>query len=128
VDFLYISHTLHHFYRAEAAKLLGDGIRTLKPGGSVRVVVPDLEYIMSLYQQGKRERALSYFFMSRPAANCTAAVTNMTSCYFVSCWSQPDSVMFAAAPIKKGRTPDLGCLDRMPEELLFVEVRRPACS
>jgi hypothetical protein len=29
---------------------------------------------------------------------------------------------------REGRTPDLGCLDRMPEESLFVEARRPACS
>lgn len=63
VDFLYISHMLHHLYRADAAKLLGKAIRRLKPHATIRIVVPDLEYIMSLYQQGKRERVPISFLL-----------------------------------------------------------------
>ena len=128
VDFLYISHALHHLYRAEAAKLLGEVIRTLKRGGTIRIVVPDLEYIMSLYQQGKRDRALSYFFYESPRSE------------LFSCRYQYDFLLLrdllestgfrdvGRCAYQEGRTPDLGCLDRMPEESLFVEARRPACS
>jgi SAM-dependent methyltransferase len=66
VDSLYISHALHHPWRAEATKLSGEAIRTLKRGATIRIVVPDFEYTMSLYQQGKRERALSCFFYESP--------------------------------------------------------------
>jgi predicted SAM-dependent methyltransferase len=62
VDFLFTSYALHHLYRAEAANLLGEGIRKRKPGGTIPIVVPDLEFIMSLYQHGDRDHALPYFF------------------------------------------------------------------
>jgi SAM-dependent methyltransferase len=128
VDFLYISHTLHHLYRTEAAKLLGEAIRTLKPGGTVRIVVPDLEYIMSLYQQGKRERALSYFFYESPRSQL---FTRHYQYDFVLLRGLLESAGFREVrrcAYQQGRTPDLVCLDRMPEESLFVEARRSACN
>jgi SAM-dependent methyltransferase len=128
VDFLYISHALHHLYRAEAAKLLGEVIRTLKPGGTIRIVVPDLEYIMSLYQQGERERALSYFFYESPRSELFSRRYQYD---FLLLRDLLESMGFRdvrRCSYQKGRTPDLGCLDRMPEESLFIEARRPACS
>ena len=60
-DFIYTSHTLHHLYRDEAAALLADAFRALKPGGTIRVAVPNLEYIFALYQRGERERAFKLY-------------------------------------------------------------------
>jgi predicted SAM-dependent methyltransferase len=64
-DFIFTSHTLHHFYRDEAMALLRDAFRVLKSGGTIRIAVPNLEYIFSLYQRyqrGEREQALKFFF------------------------------------------------------------------
>jgi predicted SAM-dependent methyltransferase len=68
-DFIYTSHALHHFYRDEAQALLADSFRVLRPGGTIRIAVPNLEYIFSLYQRGERERALEFFFYNSPARN-----------------------------------------------------------
>jgi predicted SAM-dependent methyltransferase len=42
-DFVYSSHVLEHFSPRQARFLLSESHRVLKPGGTLRVVLPDLE-------------------------------------------------------------------------------------
>lgn len=49
VDVLYSSHVLEHFSKCFAPKFLKECHRVLKPGGTVRIVVPDLEQLMRNY-------------------------------------------------------------------------------
>jgi predicted SAM-dependent methyltransferase len=49
VDVVYLSHVLEHFAEAAGARLAAECQRVLKPGGIVRVVVPDLEGICREY-------------------------------------------------------------------------------
>lgn len=53
VDIVYTSHTLEHFSKQEGERFLKECHRILRPGGIVRVVVPDLEAIISDYTSGK---------------------------------------------------------------------------
>jgi SAM-dependent methyltransferase len=48
-DVVYHSHLLEHFSKESAPVFLRECRRVLKPGGVIRVVVPDLEAIMRLY-------------------------------------------------------------------------------
>lgn len=48
-DAVYGSHLLEHLDRPDAATLLGECLRVLKPAGVLRLVVPDLEAIARLY-------------------------------------------------------------------------------
>ena len=48
-DVIYHSHLLEHFPKADAPKFLKECFRVLKPGGIIRVVVPDLEQIAKYY-------------------------------------------------------------------------------
>jgi len=48
-DAVYGSHVLEHLEPKDAMRLLVDCFRVLKPGGIVRVVVPDLEGMVRLY-------------------------------------------------------------------------------
>ena len=50
-DAVYHSHVLEHLEQDAGRALIGECLRVLKPGGVVRVVVPDLEQIASLYLQ-----------------------------------------------------------------------------
>jgi len=50
-DAVYHSHVLEHLEPDAGRVLLGECLRVLKPGGVVRVVVPDLEQIANLYLQ-----------------------------------------------------------------------------
>lgn len=48
-DAAYHSHVLEHIRRAEALQFTKECYRVLKPGGVLRIVVPDLERICRLY-------------------------------------------------------------------------------
>jgi predicted SAM-dependent methyltransferase len=48
-DAVYHSHLLEHFPKNHVSKFLSECLRVLKPGGTLRVVVPDLETIARLY-------------------------------------------------------------------------------
>lgn len=67
-DLAYHSHVLEHFSRADGENLLRECVRVLRPGGILRVVVPDLEQIARRYlealeraaAEGGEERAADY--------------------------------------------------------------------
>ncbi|MDV6236892.1 methyltransferase domain-containing protein [Leptospira ellisii] len=66
-DVVYHSHVLEHFSRQDGLTFLRNCFRILKPGGFIRVVVPDLETIISEYllqmksaKEGNIEAAARY--------------------------------------------------------------------
>ena len=67
-DFVYHSHVLEHFTLEMATFLLNECFRVLKPGGFIRVVVPDLEMIIanyiSLLEQIKKGRGNELLFQN----------------------------------------------------------------
>lgn len=54
----YASHLLEHLYFKEAKKLLSECFRILKPGGVIRIVVPDIRGIIEEYNENKRKNSL----------------------------------------------------------------------
>ncbi len=55
VDCVFTSHFLEHIRRPEAARVLKESLRVLKPGGRIRVVVPDVRKLIAIYQSGRVE-------------------------------------------------------------------------
>jgi predicted SAM-dependent methyltransferase len=53
VDLIYCSHALEHFKRYDCEGVLKEWHRVLKPGGILRVAVPDFEAIVKIYQEYK---------------------------------------------------------------------------
>lgn len=61
---VYHSHVLEHFSKEHGSSFIGECFRVLKPGGIIRVVVPDLEqlarnYLEALGQAEKRQDELA---------------------------------------------------------------------
>jgi len=50
-DSIYSTHMFEHFYPDELRQLLGECLRVLRPGGGVRLVVPNLGSAISAYSQ-----------------------------------------------------------------------------
>jgi len=48
-DVVYHSHVLEHFSRTDGKKFIAECYRVLKPGGIIRIAVPDLEQIVKNY-------------------------------------------------------------------------------
>lgn len=54
VDMIRASHVLEHFSHRDIPGVVGDWVRALKPGGMLRIAVPDFEIISKLYLAGKQ--------------------------------------------------------------------------
>jgi predicted SAM-dependent methyltransferase len=124
VDFMYSSHMLEHLFREDAAKLLCDAHRALKPGGLIRVAVPDLAYALELYEQGSKEEALGFFF-------ATGQAGWLNQHHYMYDFELLASLMASAGfseierrDYRTGACPDISLLDNRPEETLFVEARK----
>lgn len=53
VDEIYASHVLEHFGHAEVFAVLKDWVRALKPGGVLKIAVPNFEWIAEHYLAGQ---------------------------------------------------------------------------
>lgn len=125
VDFIFCSHVLEHFFREDAARLVREMLRVLKPGGRVRICVPDLAHAVRLYQQGAQREALQMFFTGERGR-------------FDQHRYMYDYQLLAAlleeqgfgdirnCGFREGLVPDLDRLDNRPEETLFVEAAKSA--
>lgn len=51
VDYIYCSQVLEHFERYEALGILSESFRILKPGGVMRISVPDIAKMLTIYQE-----------------------------------------------------------------------------
>ena len=53
VAVIYGAHVLEHLYLADAQRLLAECLRVLRPGGVIRMVVPDLRSMVASYLKSK---------------------------------------------------------------------------
>jgi len=58
VDLIYASHLIEYFDRKEVKSVLKEWIRTLRPGGILRLAVPDFEAITKLYNSQNENKRL----------------------------------------------------------------------
>lgn len=50
VDLLYASHCLEHFSFVRTAEILAEWFRVIKPGGRLRLSVPDFDKLLNIYE------------------------------------------------------------------------------
>jgi SAM-dependent methyltransferase len=124
IDFLYSSHCLEHLFRDEVERLLREAFRVLKPGGHFRIAVPDLERAVAVYQEGRREEALDFFFARSRSGHFNRH-------QYLYDFGLLRGLLFDAGfrsvercRFREGGTPDIEQLDNRPEGTLFVEALR----
>jgi len=53
VELIYACHVLEHFGRNDTSRVLKEWHRVLKPGGTLRLAVPDFEAVVKVYAETK---------------------------------------------------------------------------
>ena len=124
-DFVYSSHVLEHFYPDAAEHLIGEMFRVLKPGGVVRICVPDLEFAVSLYQKGEKQRALGFFFAADGLDTFAQHLYMYDFEMLAERLRKSGFVSIIRRQYREGVTPDLDKLDNRPDETLYVEAQKP---
>ena len=125
VDFLYSSHFLEHLSRPAAQRLLKESCRVLKPGGTLRICVPDLVYAVALYGRGQSKKMLeSYFFVEGLDSSMARHRYMYDYDLLQASLKDADFDEIIRCDYRRGRTPDLEVLDNRPEETLFVEATK----
>lgn len=60
VDEVRASHVLEHFPHREVPAVLREWVRVLKPGGTLKIAVPDFGYVATRYMQGAQVNVQGY--------------------------------------------------------------------
>lgn len=117
---IFSSHVFEHLFMDEVEKLISECHRVLRPGGVCRVVVPDLEKIMTLYDPEDPRKFIADIY----EVATRSTVKNSHHCAFTGAFL---TLLFTQTGFSKcqvlsygvGSCPDLELLDNRPESLFF---------
>jgi len=122
VDFIYSSHFFEHLYKRDAINLLKECHRVLKPGGVIRITVPDLAHAFSLYQSGRKDETLmQYFFVDDDESSLARHKYMYDDELLREALSTAGFRDTTRRAYREGATPDLDALDNRPDDTLFME-------
>jgi SAM-dependent methyltransferase len=122
VDYLYASHILEHLERDEAMALIIDARRVLKPGGVLRIVVPDFAHFVRLYEMGHREEAVAGIFSAGVSGRLGRHRYMYDEDGLRQLVSKAGFSGFECCGFRQGSVPDIELLDNRQDESLYAEV------
>lgn len=126
VDAILTSHTVEHFHPEDAKALLKDACRALKPGGRIRVSVPDLRMAMRLMEHPDTvKQGLSYFFADPKLPPFAHHRYMYDALLMEELLHEAGFREVRVCGFREGQVPDLDVLDVKPDESLFVEAVKP---
>lgn len=124
VDIVFSSHFLEHLTKIKGEQFLKDIYRIMKPGGLVRILVPDLDLAIQKFNQGEINETLDLFCYTSEEADFSAHKYNYT---FGSLKTKLEDIGFnnvVRQSHQKGECPDIEYLDVYPDHSLYVEVKK----
>lgn len=125
IDVMFSAHFLEHIFKEQAQALLREAERTLKPGGRVRLIVPDLAHAFSLYQQGEKEKALDLFYLESCAGQMGTHKYLYDYVLLERALLEAGFTQVEQCAFQVGKLPDLLVLDNRPDQSLYVEAVKP---
>jgi SAM-dependent methyltransferase len=124
VSAVFSSHVFEHLFGDEVERLIAEIHRVLKPGGVCRVVVPDLEKIMWLYNpEDPREFLDAIYEVGRRSDVKNAHHFGCTGASIARLFQNAGFSKCTVSAYRKGVCPDLQTLDNRPESLFFEAIK-----
>ena len=125
VDFIYSSHFFEHLFKDDAEDLLKSCANALKPGGTIRISIPDLAYAVSLYSLGKKAEMLEDYFFVEGKGSYLARHKYMYDFELIkAALERTGFSKVTRCEYQQGITPDIKMLDVYPDVSLCVEATR----
>jgi predicted SAM-dependent methyltransferase len=124
-DGVYCCHLVEHLTPAQAEHLFKEVLRVLKPGGVFRVVVPDLESVVSLYDPAHPDRFLNAMYEHVGGSLKNSHKWMYTRESLEGLFVQKGFVGVQSCAYRQGRLPDVEKIDSRPEGSIFVEGQCP---
>ena len=125
VDYIFSSHFLEHLYNKDAQNLLSEALRVLKSKGKIRLSVPDLEYAIKMYKNGKKLDMLNNYFFVEHDNNYYSRHKYMYDFELLSkMFKNAGFENIKRFKFREGSLPELERLDNRPEDSLFIEASK----
>lgn len=125
VDYVFSSHFLEHLSKASGAGLMTETMRILRPGGVVRILIPDLAVAVAAYQEGRKEEALEGIFEAWELGDFARHRYMYDYDLLEAMLERVGFTDVRRCQTREGRVPDLEVLDRRDGSLI-VEAAKPA--
>jgi predicted SAM-dependent methyltransferase len=126
IHLVFSSHFLEHLAKSDGSNFIGEIYRVLKPGGRVRLSVPDLHYALSLYACGEKERMLEdYFFVDSQGSYYARHKYMYDFDSIKMLFTEKGFTEIEKYEFHQGKLPDIELLDNRPEDSIFVEAVKP---
>jgi predicted SAM-dependent methyltransferase len=123
-DVIYCSHFLEHLNKNDGRHFLKECFRSLKNGGLLRVVVPDLDFALVMYQRGEIEEMQDSFFYTSENWDFAAHKHNYNFVYLKGILESIGFVDINKMSYRNGDCPNIDYLDVYPEHSLYVECKK----
>ena len=125
VDVALMSHFLEHLSRSQGRALLAECRRVLRPGGLLRVAVPDLAPAIQALKADRLEEGLAGIFMDGVTHEADYHHYGYDERLLAETLAEAGFVAARRCDFREGDAPDLERLDNRPDGTLFMEARRP---
>jgi predicted SAM-dependent methyltransferase len=116
---------LEHLEPSQARHMFGEVLRVLKPGGVFRVVVPDLNRAVSLYDPQRPDAFLNAMYEHVGGSKKNSHKWMYTQASLIRFFEQTGFVGVQDCAYREGRLPDVEKIDSRPDGSIFVEGQRP---
>jgi predicted SAM-dependent methyltransferase len=134
VAFIFSEHVFEHFSLEDGSQLFADCSVALKPGGVMRIAMPDLRYIVNRYLGDWRDQAWldepGYEVIDTAARMLNFALRSWEHLYIYDIedltlrLNQAGFTAVAPREWGKSRYPELTGLEQRPDSLLIVEATK----
>lgn len=120
-DFVFSSHVFEHIPRPVLKNTLGEILRVLKVGGTMRVVVPDLSWFVGHYSPERADEFVKGVFEMDNGLEKNRHQWMYSSNTLIALLESIGFQDVHKCVFRQGDCPDLDKLDNRPDHSLFVE-------
>jgi len=124
IEAIFSSHVLEHLFMDEVEKLIVEFYRTLQKGGVCRVVVPDLEKIITKYDVNDPRAFLTDIFeISKRGEVKNSHHCGFTGSFLIKLFKEAGFSKCDIYDYQLGSCPDIDQLDTRPGSIFFEAIK-----